>query len=107
MRYLLSILSLACCTFPALSNVEKTIFLAPAPIDIPQQHSSLDDLHLQVLSPSNPTLRRQVPAAFPKPEAIKGLGTWYLIEELREQNRYEVRLCWAATVSLTILLNMP
>jgi hypothetical protein len=99
MRLLAYLQSLAWCIIPALGNVEKTIFLAPEAIHIPQQHPHLGDLKLEVLTPWNSTLRRQLPAAFPKPGLDKGKEAWFLLDGLTPRQRYEVRICWAATVS--------
>lgn len=83
----------------SVANVEKTIFLAPEAIHVPQEHPNLDDLHLDVLTPSNYMLRTQIAASFPDPPSSKGLESWYLLDELRQEQRHEVRICWAATVS--------
>lgn len=101
MRLLAYVYSLAWCT-PALGNVEKVIFLGPEPVDIhnPQLQPNIDSLRLEVLSPLNTTIRRQVAATFPSPTLPKGTETWFLLDRLRLQQRYEVRICWAATVRL-------
>ena len=90
---------LGCCVLLVLGNVEKTIFVGPGPIQVPQQHPNLQDLYLDTLSPSTPTLRLKLPAAFPKPNAVRGEAAWFLLDGLRQYQRYEVRLCWAAVVS--------
>ena len=100
MRLLAYLQSLAWCIFLVHGNVEKTIFLAPEAIQIPQQHPNLEDLKLEALSPSKSGLRRQLPAAFPKPASPKGTEAWFLLDRLTQHQRYEVRICWAATVSL-------
>ena len=101
MRLLAYLQSLAWCIFLVHGNVEKTIFLAPEAIQIPQQHPNLWDLNLQVLSPSRSELRRQLPAAFPTPANPKGIAAWFLLDRLTQHQRYEVRICWAATVSVS------
>ena len=100
MRLLAYLQSLAWCIFLVHGNVEKTVFLAPQAIAIPQQHPSLDDLNLELLSPSKSKLRRGLPAAFPKPDRQKGAEAWFILDKLTQHQRYEVRICWAATVSL-------
>ena len=100
MRLLAYLQSLTWCISLVQGNVEKTIFLGPEAIQIPQQHPSLQDLKLESLSPSEPVLRRQLSAAFPKPSTPKGTEAWFLLEGLKQYQRYEVRICWAATVSL-------
>ncbi len=82
----------------SVANVEKTIFLGPEVIHIPQKHPNLDDLRLAVVTPSHPTLRTQLVASFPKLPESKGMESWFLLHDLRQEQRYEVRICWAATV---------
>ena len=103
MRLLAYLQSLAWCISLVHGNVEKTIFVAPPAIQIPQQHPSLDDLHLETLTPVEFKLRRQLPASFPKPESPNGAEAWFLLDRLTEYQPYEVRICWAATVSLLTL----
>lgn len=90
---------LAWCVLLVLGNVEKTVFLGPEPIPIHQQHPNLQDLYLDKLSSSKPTLRLELAAAFPKPNAVRGEAAWFLLDGLRQHQRYEVRVCWAAIVS--------
>ncbi|KAH6623027.1 hypothetical protein F5144DRAFT_632443 [Chaetomium tenue] len=82
-----------------LANTEKTIFLGPEPITIPLTHPTLSDLRLHTLTPTpaNGTLRTQLPAQFPSPEHPEGTVTWLLLDNLTPHQRYEVRVCWAAT----------
>ena len=84
-----------------LANVEKTIFLGPEVIHISRAHPNLEDLHLEVITPSSWTLRSQIVATFPNPTNPKGTETWVLLDRLEQGQRYEVRVCWAATVSCT------
>lgn len=97
--------ALTCSLLPALGNVEKTIFLAPPSISIPSGHPNLKDLYLDVLfAPlSWLSLRRQVPASFPTPNDPRGNETWLLLEGLEEGRRYEVRICWVATVRALVI----
>lgn len=101
--------SLSCSLPPALGNVEKTIFLAPPSISIPSGHPNLNDLHLDVLSTplSRLSLRRQVPASFPTLTDPRGNETWLLLEGLEEGRRYEVRICWVATVRALVIHLRP
>lgn len=82
----------------SVANVEKTLFLGPEAIHIPQQHPNLDDLRLDVLKPSQSTLRTHLTASFPELPESKGTESWFLLDDLRQEQRYEVRICWAATV---------
>lgn len=81
----------------AHANVEKTIFVAPPYIPIPQVHPNLDTLRLDTLSPAHGSLRTHLAAAFPTEALPKGNETWVLLEGLKPGRRYEVRVCWAAT----------
>ena len=80
------------------ANVEKTIFLAPKAIHIPIEHPNLDDLRLDTLTPSHLTLRRRLAASFPNNTHEKGTEAWFLLDGLKQDQRYEVRICWSATV---------
>lgn len=82
----------------ALANAEKAIFLGPAPVNLPQQSPSLADLHLDVLTPDDSLLRTHLAAVFPTDEQPRGAETWLLLDSLTEGQRYEVRVCWLATV---------
>ncbi len=84
-----------------LANVEKTIFRGPEAIQIPKAHPNLEDLRLESLTPSHWSLRRQVVASFPNFTNAKGSETWLLLDGLEYNQRYEVRICWVATVSCT------
>lgn len=102
--------------FPlANANVEKTIFLGPPPPPLSPSLSSstnpfnpdLSDLGLDRLSPPTPILRTKLNASFPDTNTDadasaspggKGTESWFLLEGLIPGQRYEVRVCWAATV---------
>ena len=99
MLIFLTTLALVCRALPSLANVEKTLFLSPAAIPSPKYHPIADNTQLRALSPTNAILRCQISATFPNPTRPKGTETWLLLKELQEQQRYEVRICWAAIVS--------
>jgi hypothetical protein len=84
----------------ALANVEKTIFLGPPAISIPVAHPNLDDLSLIPLSPLHFSARTRLNASFPSKSAPRGTQHWFLLDGLSPGARYEVRICWLATVSL-------
>ncbi len=81
----------------ALANVEKTIFVAPDAERLPSD-SSVDNLLLTRLSEQYASVRTFINASFPTTEEPKGSVTWILLEGLRPRTRYEVRICWLATV---------
>lgn len=85
------------------ANTEKTIFVAPSFIPHSNVHPGLDSLCLDVLSPNNSTLHVQLPVAFPTKAAPRGLQSWYLLDRLQPGQRYELRVCWVATVSPHLL----
>jgi hypothetical protein len=89
----------------AIANTEKTIFLGPSNLRVPAEHPSLEDLHLDALSPNHWSLRTHIQAQFPTNTSKHGQSSWLLLHGLREGQRYEVRICWAATVSRMPLLN--
>lgn len=80
------------------ANTEKVIFLGPSRITIPNISPGLEQLQLNALSPSRNKLETQLPVKFPTDEEPRGTQHWYLIEGLEEGRRYEVRICWVATV---------
>lgn len=91
----------------AIANVEKTIFIAPPSISIPRQHPNLDDLRLQKLSPEWTSIRTYLNASFPAPAAEKGSESWLLLDGLRPSQRYELRICWLATVRSSSRFSHP
>ncbi|OIW27504.1 hypothetical protein CONLIGDRAFT_434831 [Coniochaeta ligniaria NRRL 30616] len=80
-----------------LANVEKTIFLGPATVNVPHQHPTLEDLRLDVLTPDTWTLRTKLAADFPNEKNPFGKTSWFLLDSLTPYQRYEVRVCWPAT----------
>lgn len=81
----------------AKANVEKTIFLAPAPLTMPND-ASIDNLYLIPLSPNHSSVRTRLNASFPSKSHPQGTETWMLLDGLLPGSRYEVRICWLATV---------
>jgi hypothetical protein len=81
------------------ANVEKTIFLGPDAATLPDARPSLDDLRLHTLSHARTILPTQLPVQFPSKSAPHGQESWYLLQHLEAGRRYEVRVCWPATVS--------
>lgn len=82
------------------ANVEKTTFIAPEVLTVPQD-AAIDNLLLQSLNPDNFSVKTYLNASFPTPEQPKGLETWALLEGLIPGRRYELRVCWLATVHLS------
>lgn len=85
------------------ANVEKTIFVAPSKQSIAGGRPTLGALRLQTLSPRVPAIRTHLEAVFTSKEHPRGLESWFLLDELLEGKRYEVRLCWMSTVRLLAL----
>jgi len=98
MRVLAGLLCIVTQAVTVKANVEKTIFLGPSPVTLPNVRPSLEDLHLHVLSHTQTILPTQLPVLFPSTAAPRGLESWYLLQ-LEAGRRYEVRICWPATVS--------
>ncbi|KAG4419924.1 hypothetical protein IFR04_006961 [Cadophora malorum] len=84
----------ACCVF---ANTEKVIFIGPSSLQVPAAHPTLEDLQLESISPKHWALRTHVQAEFPTNSSRYGQTSWYLLDKLQEGQRYEVRICWAAT----------
>ncbi|KAK0386587.1 hypothetical protein NLU13_6422 [Sarocladium strictum] len=82
------------------ANAEKVIFLGPAAVSIPLAKPTLSDLNLLTLSPNASSIRTNLSRVFPD-DAVegqrKGHSTWLLLDNLTEGQRYELRVCWAAT----------
>jgi hypothetical protein len=98
----LALLAWAAGILPSASaNVEKVIFTGPASAHIPNFVPNLDQLRLEVLSPTQHTLPIELPVTFPTESQPRGSTSWFILDELVQDQRYEVRVCWAATVSLT------
>ncbi len=90
-----------CMTLPlilVLANNEKTVFLAPEALGNLNQQPGVEQLNLRGLSPSDWILRTHLPAAFPDPDNPWGKQSWFLLDQLTQYQRYEVRICWSANV---------
>lgn len=104
MRFTLPAVSLIALVAEAVANTEKVIFTAPSAITIPNIRPGLDDLNLDTLSPAGlRTLETSLAVQFPSDTAPRGVQSWYLLKDLEPGRRYEVRVCWPATVSYTRL----
>lgn len=98
MMLLLPILSFICLAVPAIANVEKTIFTAPESANFGDARPNLSNLRLDILSLERLSIRTALPVIFPTEKHPRGLSSWYTLNSLRPGQRYEVRICWAATV---------
>lgn len=87
------------------ANTEKTIFLGPEPVNIPAQSPSLNALNIDTLTPDNHSIRTHLQAIFPTEDLPRGKESWLLLDNLTEGQRYEVRVCWLATVSSPLSLH--
>lgn len=103
MLHFLSLLLLLLFVVPALANTEKVVFVAPEDITLPNSQHALDSLLLHTLSPAHPTVRSRIPVVFADDKHPRGNSSWYLLEDLVQGRRYELRICWAATVSSRFL----
>ncbi|KAF2770886.1 hypothetical protein EJ03DRAFT_269915 [Teratosphaeria nubilosa] len=90
---------LALLVLAAQANTEKAVFIAPPPTVFTE--AGLDHLSLQTFSPHHLSRRLSLPVAFPHEAKPRGLDSWYTLEGLTEGQRYEVRICWAATQPTT------
>jgi len=87
----------------AFANTEKAIFIAPPSTIMTDAQPGLADLNLHSLSPHDPSLSLPLSVAFPTEHQPRGLDSWYLLQRLKEGQRYELRICWAAIVGLRLL----
>ncbi|KAI1973216.1 hypothetical protein LOZ53_001074 [Ophidiomyces ophidiicola] len=89
----------------ASANVEKTIFTAP-PASLTRWPSSMSDIqsvglkNLDILSPSISSIRKRLEAAFPSEQTPLGIQSWFFLADLNPGQRYELRICWIATVTV-------
>jgi hypothetical protein len=84
----------------ALANTEKAIFIAPNAITFTDSNPTLDALQLHTLTHSDSALRTSLNVAFPSEETPQGSDHWFLLQDLNPQQRYELRVCWAAIVRI-------
>lgn len=89
-------------TSRALANTEKTIFIAPRQ-PVPAS-TDLASLCLPVLSPAQSILRTRLQVTAVGKEAAQDRRTasWYILNHLTSGQRYEARVCWVATVRLSL-----
>ncbi|KAF1926590.1 uncharacterized protein M421DRAFT_211157 [Didymella exigua CBS 183.55] len=99
MRVIAALLCIVSQAWRVNANVEKTIFLGPGAVTLSDVRPSLDDLRLYSLSSFNSILPTQLAVQFPSKAEPHGPESWYLLSDLEEDRRYEVRICWPATVS--------
>lgn len=85
------------------ANTEKAIFIALSASDLPDSFASL---RLEELTPTHPSLRKSLPVAFPTDQQPHGTESWYLLADLREGQRHEVRICWTAIQPTTFDLDV-
>src|SRR6186713_1290493 len=85
------------------ANVEKIVFVHTEQFTPHSLSTTIRDAlgspHLEVLTPSNPSIRRNIHAQFPPKPSPGPSEAWFLLEGLEIGSRYEVRVCWGATVS--------
>ncbi|KXT14224.1 hypothetical protein AC579_7532 [Pseudocercospora musae] len=97
MSFLACLISLfALLVTTARANTEKVIFTAPKAITLPDAGARLQVLGLSVISQANSTLATSLSVAFPSKDWPRGRDSWFLLSNLEEDCRYEVRVCWAA-----------
>ncbi|KAK5938106.1 hypothetical protein PMZ80_009695 [Knufia obscura] len=80
----------------ASANVEKTIFVAPPAVTLPQD-AAIDNLLLEPLHPERLSVRTFFNASFPTDDKPHGDESWALLEGLSPRQRHELRICWLAT----------
>ncbi|KAK0842649.1 hypothetical protein LTR03_009129 [Friedmanniomyces endolithicus] len=90
----------------AHANTEKVIFISPPAVSITSSGPSFEQLHLPHITPEKSSLRLSLPAAFPSEKQPRGLDTWYMLRSLIPSQRYEVRVCWAATQPTNLWLDV-
>lgn len=97
---LISCLALAVIYHSGLTsaNTEKVIFVAPALTRLPDTKPGTELLDVQSVVHDS-RLRTSLDVAFESEDQPQGIDHWYLLRHLNAKQRYELRVCWAATVS--------
>ncbi|CAD6505690.1 BgTH12-01180 [Blumeria graminis f. sp. triticale] len=86
---------------PVFSNTEKTTVVGPK-IFVPlNRHIALGHINLKVLSPHHTPFRTHIKSTFPNDLSKIGRTSWFIMGDLIEGQKYEVRICWAATQPTT------
>jgi hypothetical protein len=88
------------------ANVEKVVFVAPTPLSQIAQPvvNALESAHLERLSPARPSLRHHLYAHFsPSAPSREQSEAWIRLDGLQPGQRYEVRVCWSATVGVELI----
>ena len=88
-----------------LANTEKLIFLTPRSRPSQEALNLFENPQIPRLSKTHSSVRDQLPVEFATKENPLGNQFWYLLEGLDEGRRYEVRVCWTATV-ITIVYSI-
>lgn len=99
MSLCVALLCLVTLAAPVAANVDKAVFRAPQPVTRP---NGLDGL--PTLSPLLALVPAQLPVRWPSDAQPRGKASWYLLAGLHPGRRYELRVCWPATVSRPSLL---
>ncbi|KAI1754689.1 hypothetical protein F4782DRAFT_456148 [Xylaria castorea] len=81
----------------AWANTEKTIFFGPPAVDIDSIYPASDHLQVVSLDPRHFAIRAHLEVESPSNELRHGKASWFVLHNLTEDQRYEVRVCWAAT----------
>ena len=94
-------LPLLLCVLVVSANLEKLVFIAPKPAthESARYVDALRFLDWERLTPTNSTLRRTfISKVLGTEEQVSALEAWILLDGLTPNQRYEVRICWSATV---------
>lgn len=83
---------------PVLANTEKAIFTAPGATSFTDSDPTFDALRLHSLTHSDNSVRTSLKVLFPTDKIPRGSDHWFLLRDLNPQQRYELRVCWAAVV---------
>ncbi|KAI9158359.1 hypothetical protein HJFPF1_06353 [Paramyrothecium foliicola] len=88
------------------ANTDKLIFLGPEPVNIPLTKPSLPELNLHALTPENSAVRTNISRIFPSAAEPLGESAWVLLDNLTYGQRYEFRVCWAASEPTSFTLDV-
>ena len=83
-----------------LANTEKIIFITPEIVTNSKLNQLTERIDIPAIYPESGRTHIKLPVDFGTSENPNGCQSWYLLRALEKGRRYEIKLCWAATVSI-------
>ncbi|KAG5953797.1 hypothetical protein E4U53_002653 [Claviceps sorghi] len=83
----------------ATANVEKIIFTGPPPSRLPSSITAhtISSLNIHTLTHDAPSIHTELKRIFASAQSgLQGESSWVSVQNLTENQRYELRVCWSA-----------